>query len=84
MKTVGSHPKPVSSTERPRQDLKKRSYGGGELGDIGVTPIEMSAFHGVHSHGISRTLVMAITDYVDERLAMHVANTIRQGITSNR
>jgi hypothetical protein len=63
-----------------RPSSGKRAYGGGELGQLGVTPAELKARSVPSSHHATRRLIDAISDYVDERLAKHVGEVMRQGI----
>jgi len=77
-------PRPVEvnrgNSEAERPPSRTHTYGGGKVGQTGVTPVEISSFHSSHTHAATRRLVNAITDYVDERLARHLAESIRQGI----
>ncbi len=59
-----------------RMPRRAHSFGGGELGRLGVTPLEKQATTSP-TNSTTRRLVDAITSYVDERLATHFAETNR-------
>lgn len=69
-----------SRTQGNRREPKMRyTLGGGELGQVGVTPVEMAGY-AQSAAGVRGRLVAAIEDYVSESLTRHTAGLLRQGI----
>jgi hypothetical protein len=73
-------PEVIRAKADVRHDLRRYSIGSGELGSIGVTPIEMSAFS-PHPGGVRGKLINAIDEYVQYHQVRHTAGLIRQGIS---
>ena len=69
-------------TQVPVSRMKPQAFGGDEMGKVGITPIEKSGMAKLarQPSGPTRHLVDAITHYVDDRVAKHFADLIRQGV----
>lgn len=63
---------------RHSSELREYALGGGDLGRIGVAPIEVQALR--HSGGAAGRLMEAIDQYVSEAMTRHSGNLVRQGI----
>jgi len=68
-------------TMRMSRDLRRYAIGGGELGQMGVTPVEMASAPR-SAAGARARLVAAIDDYLSDGMTKHTAGLLRQGITS--
>ena len=65
------------------KDMRKYALGGGDLGHIGVSPIELSRMR--HSSSAGRAMqrvVVALEDLLSEHAADHTGQMMRQGIIS--
>jgi len=68
----------IRQTVDAKRDMQRYAIGGGELGRMGVTPMEMSATHS--KGGIRGRLIDAIDEYVLYHQISQTAGLIRQGI----
>jgi len=77
------------NTKKSAEELKRYALGGGDLGKMGVVPVEMAGLKGAQSHlnavggHIQRNVSAAITGLIQDEINRAMADLMRRGVIRN-